>query len=187
MSNAILRVLTSRSAVPSLKTHPLATLNLMNSLAENGYLERGLANVQGGRWRSVLLLSLRARLEELATSPAANMEETASMLRLLPSFVDAASDFAPGLKQLHERLSNRADDTSSARQDWLAAGPHNTAFCLAAVLRTARELGLLSPDNRDAFVSSQSLETHLAEYHWHRSFLEEIAEAMDAMHTTSFA
>lgn len=176
-------VLTNRLVVPSLESKPFDTLDVLNKLAENGYLERGLANVQAGRWRPVLLLGLRSRLEKLTITAEPDYEETIRLLRLVARFPQEAPDFKADLRQAFTNHMQSRPNAISAKSEWLASGPFNACACLAQILRSIRELGLLyqSTDHEgETVVSRAELRDLIENYYWHRNVLEEIAEILES-------
>lgn len=114
----------------------MATLGLLNHLATSGYLSGGLANVQGGRWRQSLMVSLQDLLSELAKSDTLDREILIQVLRLLSSVPADAKRLAPDFATLVKRFGNfDQGDAESAIAEWREGGPLNDAHMFSSLLR----------------------------------------------------
>ena len=119
-----------------LNSEPVATLGLLNHLATSGYLSGGLANVQGGRWRQSLMVSLQDLLSELAQSNDLDRQVLIQVLRLLSSVPADAKRLAPDFASLINRFGNfTQDDADSAMTEWREGGPLNDAHMFSSLLR----------------------------------------------------
>lgn len=129
-----------RTAVPHLRDEPLATLTLLNQLAESGYLSGGLSNIQGGRWRQSLLTALRDLLSTFAVADKDGLDRQVlvQVLHLIATLPGDASQLAPLFASLIERFGDfQAGDAESAIAEWQVGGVWNDAHVLSSLLRCA--------------------------------------------------
>lgn len=175
--------------MPSLEASPLEIFNLLNNLADTGHLEKGLANVQAGRWRPILLLSLRSRLESLSRSASYDSHEMVDLLRLVSRFPDSYRHFEPVVICVVDGILEKTTSAHSAQEQWFKTGPFNEATCVTEALRCLRRLAMNEHNESTEHLGEgryavERIRRLASAFHWHRGALEEIAEALDIMAST---
>lgn len=155
---------------------------LLNNLASSGYLSRGLANVQGGRWRQTLIATLLGHLEALVKQSPGDVDRQilVQTFRLLSYLPIEASDFAPTFVQFAQQYGGRVDDSvDSAIEDWRASGPLNDGHMLSIVLNCISTFAL--DQNVRAATSSylnseDGFKNILRRWHWNAEVMEKLTD-----------
>lgn len=138
--NLEIRILIFRTALPTLTSDTLPTLQLLNHLASVGYMSGGLINVQGGRWRQALVATLHDRLATNAAEPIQSIDRRVLglLLRLLSLLPGDGREFAPSIVTLLRTFGQFDDGAEEeAIEEWQTAGPWNNAHMLSSLLECA--------------------------------------------------
>ena len=182
----------NRDVLPALSSDPLPALQLLNNLAEAGYLSAGLSNVQGGHWRPLLTSALLELLDSPKNTSLAEVEDRRLLgqcLSLLPYLAEEAHHFTGRLVSIIDRLRGKTDLTESsiAREDWESDGPWNDAHMLGLLLQCAERLAV-QPAAEEYFkthlLGRGQTEAILRAYHWNREIMISLASLMERCQMT---
>lgn len=174
----------ARTSVTSLKDHRLETISLLAVLAKGGFLDAGLGNVQGGRWKELLSRSVAELFEQwsLSSTPV-NQPETLKCIsrtfRLCSTLAASAQKtFLSPMRDLLIRLRKSATAMSEAEaREAFAAGPFTIGHVLGSGLACLGEMTSAGVDGVDAVVKEvvEGAQELLSVWGWHRQVLQGLA------------
>jgi U3 small nucleolar RNA-associated protein 20 len=159
-------------------------LNLLNQLAEAGYLSGGLSNVQGGRWRQSLLTALRDLLATFAEATDAELDRRVliQLLHLISIVRGDASQLAPHIATLIKRFGRFTEgDADAAIAEWQEAGVWNGAHMLASLLRCAESyLGdkEMESEISDILVGQGGFSATVRKWNWNAEVMSVLASIL---------
>lgn len=169
----------------ALKTHRLETLNLLALLADAGYLNDGLANIEGGQWKVKLGRIAGNIFEQYIGLKSPTKHDIQAICKLLKvcSVLTRSSDlFLPALTSLLEALSKELTGlTESEAKAAYNSTPHNKAYLFACGLKTLAELrsaGVQDAETvaRAVLVDIQNL---MSGWSWNRGIVAGAGELAD--------
>ncbi|ORY25251.1 hypothetical protein BCR39DRAFT_485643 [Naematelia encephala] len=175
----------AKSTLPSLSSHPLPTLTLLNNLAASGYLSGGLLNVQGGRWRQAFVSTLVERLQAYESIPEAIDDRRifGQMLRLLPCLGTDAKEFAPHLASMITAILQRCSTmTRDALRSDFETETWNESHVLGELLRCADAMisnGDVEQAVKAVLLGRAAMADILTKWSWNREVLSTIAPFFD--------
>lgn len=187
----------AKTTITTLPTHPLATLTLLSTLATAGHLSGGLANVQAGRWRTVLVNALVSLLNKWASKGKDVDEEErqalAKMFVLLPHLPNEEAKFAPALGRLLDSIISAGLSSGQAEleSEWNATQRSSTHLLggLLACLANFVEQGA---DNvrtvvQETFCKGTTIEQTFTVWSWSREVVKGMAELRSVWSESSSA
>jgi len=139
-SAALLRVSTE-----AMQAYPSETLGLFALLADHGYLDGGLVNVEGGQWKARLgklaadcLTTWNDRIDSLDQS---DIRAACKLFKVCTKLDRSADAFLPSLTALLFKLRERLCQLSEveAKAEY-AATPYNKGYMLSSGLRAMNDL-----------------------------------------------
>lgn len=170
----------ARTSIASLEQHRVETISLLAVLAKGGFLDAGLGNVQGGRWKELLSRAVADLFTRWAEEPQS--EETfkciARIFTLCSTLAGSAKTFLHPMRALLVQLREQAVAMTPAEaRDAFAAGPFTVGHGLACGLECLAELdnaGVQGVDQvvKDVVGDAQGL---VASWGWHRQVLHGLA------------
>lgn len=174
----------ARTSVTSLREHQLETISLLAVLAKGGFLDAGLGNVQGGRWKDLLSRSV-AELFVQWNVPSTPIDQPETLKCIARTFklcstlsASAQKTFLSPMRDLLVRLQKSATAMTEAEaRDAFAAGPFTIGHVLGSGLTCLGEMDSARVDGIDVVVrdivgDAQAL---LTVWGWHRQLLEGLA------------
>ncbi|KAJ9108547.1 hypothetical protein QFC19_002263 [Naganishia cerealis] len=180
----------ARTSVTSLRDHRLETVSLLAILAKNGFLNAGLGNVQGGRWKELLSRSVGELFTEWSTDATDDEEnrafeqpETAKCMARAFTLcstlgASAATTFLQPMRALLVRSRKAATAmTQGQARESFASGPFSMGYVLAAGLDCLHQLDDAGVDGVHAVVQDVVGDGAqiLRSWGWHRQVLEGLA------------
>lgn len=172
----------------ALSSDTLHTLGLLNHLAAVGYLDSGLSNAQGGRWRQALVSALKTLFDRLTKSGLRNEDDRrlfGQLSLLLQALPNEAHYFAPLIvRQIVEVVhSASSKSVEELKVQWHTAGPWHDSHLLGNMLSCINHLVKSSTETLDVDeLSSQGvLQSILARWAWNREVVGSVAGLMECL------
>lgn len=174
----------ARTSVTSLKEHRLETISLLAVLAKSGFLDAGLGNVQGGRWKELLSRSVAELFLQWST-PSTPIDQPETLKCIARNFklcstlaASAQKTFLAPMRDLLVRMRESATAMTEAEaREAFAAGPFTIGHVLASGLACLGEMDSAGVQGIDAVVKDVvgDAQALLSVWGWHRQVLEGLA------------
>lgn len=175
----------ARTSVTSLREHRLETVSLLAILAKSGFLDAGLGNVQGGRWKELLSRSVGELFTQWSNDMDSVFEDPETAKCIARAFTlcstltaSAATTFLQPMRHLLMRLYKVATGLTEVQaREAFASGPFSTGYVLASGLHCLRALDDAAVDGVHAVVQDVVGDGKeiLASWGWHRQVIEGLA------------
>ncbi|KAJ9115827.1 hypothetical protein QFC22_004968 [Naganishia vaughanmartiniae] len=175
----------ARTSVTSLREHRLETVSLLAILAKSGFLDAGLGNVQGGRWKELLSRSVGELFTQWSNDADSAFDNPETAKCISRAFTlcstltaSASTTFLQPMRQLLLRVQQAATGlTEGQAREAFASGPFSIGYVLASGLHCLHALDDAAVDGVHAVVKDVVGDGKqiLASWGWHRQVIEGLA------------